>query len=54
MNARRTEPTQSLLQGGPYTPAASTDIRVRFAQIRAQLQQPSSAKNVSTLKRKSK
>jgi hypothetical protein len=26
MNTKRTEPTQPLLQGRPYTPAAATDI----------------------------
>lgn len=37
MNAKRTEPTRSLLQGAKYTPAANTDIRKRFAQMREQL-----------------
>lgn len=31
---RRTEPTRSLLQGGAYTNAASTDIRARFAAMK--------------------
>lgn len=30
---RRTEPTVSLLQGKPYTPAVSTDIRATFARF---------------------
>lgn len=33
--ARVVMPTRSLLQGGPYVPAASTDIRKRFASIKA-------------------
>jgi hypothetical protein len=54
MSARRTEPTQSLLRGAPYVNAASTDIRVRFAAVRALLQPPASTKNVTTIKRKAK
>jgi len=36
---KRTEPTRSLLQGGPYTKADHTDLRARFAAIRL-AQQP--------------
>lgn len=36
MNARRTEPTKSLLQGGRYVNADHTDIRKTFARVREQ------------------
>lgn len=36
---KRTEPTRSLLQGGPYTKADHTDLRARFEAIR-RAQQP--------------
>lgn len=48
--ASRCEPTQSLLQGMPYTHSTCTDIRVRFAAVKAQLQPPASTKNVTTIK----
>ncbi|MBU6260606.1 MAG: hypothetical protein KGO01_19500 [Burkholderiales bacterium] len=35
MTIKRTEPTQSLLRGMPYTPACRTDIRALFARVRA-------------------
>jgi hypothetical protein len=35
MNARRTEPTRGLLQGGKYTNADHTDIRKTFARARS-------------------
>lgn len=48
---KRTEPTRSLLQGGPYTPAASTDLKATFARIRAE--QAAAAKtNVKPMRRK--
>ncbi len=50
MTARRTEPTRSLLQGCPYTNAASTDIRKRFEAIRAALAKPAKAPNVKAIK----
>jgi len=50
---KRTLPTKSLLEGGPYTPAASTDLRALFDRIRAE-QQKKQAANVSTLRRKAK
>ena len=31
---KRTEPTKSLLQNGPYTPADKTDIRARLIEAR--------------------
>lgn len=34
MPAKRTEPSQSLLQGGKYTNSASTDLAKRFAAMR--------------------
>ena len=39
-------PTKSLLQGGKYTPAIKTDIRVLFKRVRAELgiPQPKPAK----------
>lgn len=33
---KKTEPTQSLLKGMPYTPAANTDIRKLFAKVLSQ------------------
>ena len=45
---KRTEPSQSLLRGMPYTPAVSTDIRARFNLIRA-AQQKSAAPNVAPI-----
>lgn len=33
---RRTEPTRSLLQGMPYVNSVSTDIRARFAAMKAE------------------
>lgn len=36
-NAKRTEPTRSLLQGMPYVNAASTDIKARFAAVKKAL-----------------
>ena len=36
MNARRTEPTRSLLQGSTYAPSWNTDIRKTFARAREQ------------------
>ena len=36
MNAKRTEPTQSLLQGRPYVPAVKTNLRETFKRIREQ------------------
>lgn len=32
-HSRLTYPTRSLMQGGPYTPAARTDIRALFARV---------------------
>ena len=34
---KRCEPSRHLHQGAPYTNAASTDIRVLFERVRAQL-----------------
>lgn len=34
MPAKRTEPSQSLLQGGKYTNSVSTDLAKRFAAMR--------------------
>ena len=36
VNARRTEPTRSLLQGGRYVSSVHTDIRATFARAREQ------------------
>lgn len=36
MNARRTEPTRSLLEGGRYVDSWNTDIRKTFARAREQ------------------
>jgi len=41
MNAKRTEPTRSLLQGAPYTSAVNTDIRARFAAAKKALAEAS-------------
>lgn len=41
MSAKRTEPTRSLLQGMPYVNAASTDLRARFAALKAEAKKPS-------------
>lgn len=49
MERKPVMPSQTLLQGKPYTPAAMTDIRARFEQMRQQ--QPS---NVKPLKRRAK
>jgi len=47
---KRTEPTRSLLQGGPYTKADHTDLRARFAAIRlAQQPAPVEPKYVVTV-----
>ncbi len=50
---RRVMPTLSLLQGGEYVPAASTDIRARFAALRAAQQQAKPA-NVAPLRKQGK
>lgn len=50
--ARRTEPSQSLLNGKPYTSAAATDIRDLFRRVRAK--QQAAAPNVTKLQRKLK
>lgn len=53
MNAKRIEPTRSLLQGMPYTPAASTDLKAKFEAIRrARLQQQ--APNVAQIRKAQK
>lgn len=50
MNQKITRPTKSLLEGGPYTSAAATDLRARFAQIRQRQQaQEAHTKNVRRL-----
>lgn len=51
MEAKRTDPTRSLLQGCPYVSAASTDIRKTFAAWREQQAKPAQAPNVKTIKR---
>ncbi len=36
MNAKRTMPTRSLLQGMPYVHSTCTDIRARFLAMKAE------------------
>lgn len=48
---KRTDPTRSLLQGGAYTNAASTDIRARFAAMKQAAQMAQPAPNVRRLNR---
>lgn len=54
MEAKRTDPTRSLLQGAPYVNAASTDIRARFDAIRAQQSKPAQAANVKTITKRTR
>ena len=53
MTAKRTEPTQSLLQGGPYTHSSCTDIRALFVRLLNEAKQ-TKAQNVAPIRRKAK
>jgi len=50
-HSRRVVPTRTVYQGHDYVPAASTDLRKRFAEIRAS-QQPAEPANVSPIQRR--
>ena len=53
MTAPRTvKPSVHLYEGHKYVNKDHTDIRVRFAAIRAQMQQQAQPQNISQLKRK--
>ena len=49
MTDKRTDPSQSLLRGMPYTPAVSTDIRARFNLIRAAQAAQTAVPNVAPI-----
>lgn len=52
---KRTEPSRHLFQGHLYVPAAHTDIRVRFEQVREDMARALLARHapkVATLRRK--
>jgi hypothetical protein len=48
-NCKRTMPSRSLLQGGVYVNAASTDIRARFKALQAEQRQSA---NVQQLRKR--
>jgi len=53
MNAKRTEPTVSLLQGMPYVNKDNSDIRVRFRAMAAERQaKEQQAANVQQLRKR--
>jgi hypothetical protein len=50
MSAKVTFPTRSLLQGMPYTNAASTDLKAKFEALRRAARVQTKAPNVTQIR----